>query len=265
MTPAGRSARTGAGDPSRTLALLWRADRPATRGPKQSLDVDRVVDEAIALAGDRGIDSITMRALAERTGVSTMSMYTYVPGKAELLDLMLDTCYLRMPRPRWRSRSWRRRVTAVAAANRALLAEQPWALRVASVSRPPLGPGLMAKYEHELAAFDGTGLSDKNIDAALTFVLGFVQSQARAADDARRTDVDTGQDDAAWWTANAPILERMMDPSAYPRASRIGTAAGAAQGGAYDPDTAWRFGLRRVLDGLSALIEPDGSPIRGRT
>lgn len=258
------SPRTGVGDPSRTLALLWRADRPAKRGPKQSLDVDRVVDEAIGLAGDRGIDAITMRALAERAGVSTMSMYTYVPGKAELLDLMVDACYLRMPRPRWRSRSWRRRVTTVAEANRALLTEHPWALRVASLSRPPLGPGLMAKYEHELAAFDGTGLSDRNIDAALTYLLGNVATLARAADDARRTTADTGQDDAAWWAANAPILERVMDPGAYPRASRIGTAAGAAQGGAYDPDTAWRFGLRRVLDGLAALIEPDGSPIRGR-
>jgi len=36
---------------------------------------------------------------------------------------------------------------------------------------------------------------------------------------------------------------------------RVGGAAGAAQGSAYDPERAYEFGLRRVLDGLTALIE----------
>ena len=34
-----------------------------------------------------------MRAVADGLGVVPMSLYTYVPGKAELLDLMLDTVY----------------------------------------------------------------------------------------------------------------------------------------------------------------------------
>ena len=39
-----------------------------------------------------------MRAVAERLGVSAMTLYTYVPGKAELLDLMVDALWLAMPR-----------------------------------------------------------------------------------------------------------------------------------------------------------------------
>src|SRR5579862_3374945 len=50
-----------------------------------------------------------------------------------------------------------------------------------STTRPPLGPGLMAKYEHELAAFDGLGLDDIQMDAALTHLLTFVQAWAQAA------------------------------------------------------------------------------------
>ncbi len=60
---------------------------------------------------------------------------------------------------------------------------------------------------------------------------------------------------AQWWAANAPLLARVLDEHAYPLATRVGTAAGAAHGGAYDPEHAYRFGLQRVLDGLAVLID----------
>ena len=97
-----------------------------------------------------------MRAVAERVGVSTMSVYTYVPGKAELLDLMVDRLYRDMPRPPWRIRTWRRRLERVAERNRALFADHPWLTEVVVLSRPPLGPGVMAKYEHEGSPYYST-------------------------------------------------------------------------------------------------------------
>ncbi len=248
---------TGSGEPSRTLALLWGEPSAAPRkGPARSVTVAQVVDAALDLADEQGLAAVTMRAVAERVGVSAMSVYTYVPGKPELLDLMVDARYARMTRPRWRARqSWRARLTAVAKANRDLLAAHPWLTEVAALSRPPLGPGVMAKYEHELAAFDGTGLADVDVDAALTYLLGFVQAHARAAHDAARVTTDTAMSDADWWAANQPVLARALDPGAYPRAARIGAAAGEAQGSAWAADRAWDFGLARTLDGLAALID----------
>ena len=248
---------TGAGDPDRTLALLWRHvdDEPRRRGPRPSRSVDEVVKAATVLADDSGLGAVTMRAVAGRVGVAPMSLYTYVPGRSELLDLMVDAAYLEMPRPPWRSRSWRRRVTAVAEANRALFEDHPWLAEVGTLSRPPLGPGQLAKYEHELAALDGTGLGDVETDAALAFVLGFVQNHARAAEASRPARQESALDDMQWWEANAPLLARVVDERAYPRATRIGSAAGAAQGSAHDPESAWTFGLARVLDGLAALVD----------
>lgn len=246
---------TGGGDPDRTLRLLWREQlgEVQRRGPRPSRSVDDVVAAATTLADEKGLAAVTVRAVAHELGIAPMSVYTHVPGKAELLDLVLDDLYLRMPRPAWRSRSWRRRLTAVAEANRALLRAHPWVTELASLSRPPLGPGVFAKYEHELAAFDGTGLDDVEVDAALTFLLGFVHQQARAEYDARRTTAATGASDQQWWEANAPLLAR-IDYSSYPRATRVGEAAGASQGSAYEPERAWRFGLGRVLDGLAGVI-----------
>ena len=262
---------TGAGEPNRTLELLWRhhvpadAERPR-RGPERTHTVDQVVDAALTLADAEGLEAVSMRALASRLGLSPMSLYTYVPGKAELLDLLVDTAHLRMPRPSWRrTTGWRTRLTRVAEANRALLASHPWLTEVASLTRPPLGPGTMAKYEHELSAFDGTGLDDVTTDAALAHLLGFVHFHARAERDAARTAQASGLSDAQWWEANAPVLEVAFDPATYPRAVRVGAAAGQAQGSAWSAETAWSFGLTCTLDGLGALIERPRKRSRAQT
>ena len=256
---------TGSGEPSRTLALLWGEPSagPRRKGPARSVTVERVVDAALALADEQGLAAVTMRAVAERVGVSAMSVYTYVPGKPELIDLMVDARYHRMPRTPWAEQPWRDRLTVVAETNRDLLTGHPWLTEVAALSRPPLGPGVMAKYEHELAAFDDTGLPEVDTDAALTYLLGYVQSHCRSAHDAARAITDTTMSDADWWAANEPVLARAFDPDAYPRAVRIGSAAGQAQGAAWEADRAWTFGLARTLDGLDALITASGHPHRG--
>lgn len=253
--PAMASERTSGGDPARTLALLWRAELEppaARRGPRPRSSVDAVVAEAIVVADADGLEALTMRALAARLGLSAMTLYTYVPGKVELLDLMLDALYAAMARPIWTSEQpWRDRLRAIADAERALYAAHPWAARV-STARPPLGPGLMAKYEHELGALDGLGLDDVELDAAVTFLLRFVQGAAVAAEDV--ASAAAHGDDAAWWEQAGPLLAQVVSPERYPLADRVGSAVGAEQGAAFDPDHAYAFGLERVLDGIGALV-----------
>jgi hypothetical protein len=135
----------------------------------------------------------------------------------------------------------------------ALFEAHPWAATISTI-RPPLGPGQIAKYEHELSAFDGLGLDDVTVDDCLAYLLSFVQACARAAADARDMQRDTAVDDEQWWAANAPLLARVFDESAFPRAARVGAAAGAAHGSTYGPRHAYGFGLQRVLDGLATLI-----------
>ena len=247
--------RSGAADPAIVLELLWGTHAAAPRrGPRPALSLARIVQSATAIADGEGLEALTMRRLAKSLGVGPMALYTYVPGKAELLDLMLDAVYAEMPRDAWGDDSWREKLATVARDNRALFEAHPWAAEI-STSRPPLGPGLMAKYEHELSALASAGLDDVDTDAALTFLLDFVRSWALNARAAHATRRDTGMSDEQWWTANAPLLERIVDEEAFPTAARVGAAAGAAQGGAYSPERAWQFGLERVLDGLKAVID----------
>lgn len=246
--------RSSAGDPVRTLELLWRvAEHSSGRGPRQGLTVDAVVDTAIELADESGIGAVTMRGLANRLNVAAMTLYTYVPGKAELLDLMLDAGRARMHRPDMSGLGWHERLVSIAEHNRTLLRSHPWMAGV-STSRPTLGPGTLAKYEHELSALDGIGLDDIEMDAALTQVLEFVRSVVwaeLARDGARAED---GKDDREWWNVAGPLLARMVGESEFPLATRVGSAAGAAHGASHDPEYSFRFGLRRIIDGLAVLI-----------
>src|SRR5260370_17230498 len=94
------SERSSAGDPARTLALLWR-EGPAQRrhGPPQGLSIDAVVRAATDLADREGLEALTMRRVAQALGVAPMTLYTYVPGKADLLHLILHAPYGTLPTP----------------------------------------------------------------------------------------------------------------------------------------------------------------------
>lgn len=247
--------RSGAGDPVRTLELLWRMPGKTGRGPKQRSSVDAVVTAAIDIADSEGIAALTMRAVAKYLDLTPMATYTYVPGKAELVDLMLDSVYLAMDRTDLTGLDWRSRVTAIAEENRAMLTRHPWVAYLPT-TRPPLGPGQTKKYEHELAAFDGLDLDEVTMDAALTYVLGFVVATGRIAIDTAAAANDSGYTDAQWFERAAPLLEELIDPQQYPLATGVGAAAAQAHDAAYSADHAWEFGLARVLDGLAAHFEP---------
>jgi AcrR family transcriptional regulator len=198
-----------------------------------------------------------MRHVAERLGVAAMSLYTYVPGKAELLDLMVDAVGGETARPGRVAGGWRDRLEQVARENWALYRRHPWLVHMA-FSRPALGPNMLAKYDYELGAIEGVGLTDVEMDSVLTLVLGHVTGAARGLVDAQEAERRTGMTDLQWWEAHAPLLEKVFDAERHPTAARVGAAAGAAHEAAYDPEYAFEFGLRRVLDGVGVLIDSRG-------
>src|SRR5688500_18200740 len=83
------------GDPQRQLALLWRRHRPVPQRPAGPgrpplLSVDALVSAAMELADGHGLAGVTMGRVAAALGVGTMTLYSYVRSKAELVDLMVD-------------------------------------------------------------------------------------------------------------------------------------------------------------------------------
>ena len=143
-------------------------------------------------------------------------------------------------------------MTAIARDNLALLRRHPWILEQ-STARPPLGPGTTGKYEAELAALEELGLDDVTVDAVLAFILTFTRGAAR--DERVAQAARASEDDAQWWADRAQTLATLMPADRYPRAVRVGRAVGEAHGAAWDATAAFEFGLARVLDGLTPLVE----------
>jgi AcrR family transcriptional regulator len=256
---------SGRGDPARSLALLWRAktQEPSSRKGKPELSVDRIVRAAIDVADAEGLAAVSMRRVADALKVGTMSLYTYVPGKAELIDVMLDAVHGEPERPEDDTGGWRGRLERVARQNWQLYHRHPWMLQIAT-SRPVMGPHTIAKYDYELRAVAGIGLTEVEMDSVVSLVLGHVEGAARRALEAAQAEQQTGQSTEQWWSAHAPLLEKVFDASRYPTAARVGASAGAAYGAAHDPDHAFEFGLQRVLDGIEVLVQQRAAKSPGR-
>jgi AcrR family transcriptional regulator len=252
---------SGSGDPRRTIELLWGIRERPKRGPKPKLTVEQLTRAAIELADADGLAAVSMRRVAERLGVSGMSLYTYVPGKAELLDLMLDTVFAETVRTGEVEGGWRERLDRVARDNYALYVRHPWLLQVAT-SRPVLGPNLIAKYDYELRAVADIGLSEVEMDLVVTVLGNYVHGAVRSAIDAAQAEKHTGVTDVQWWDAHAPILEIVFDPARYPTAAVVGAAAGEEYQAASDPARAFELGLRLLLDGIEVHLSRHG-PGRG--
>ena len=148
---------------------------------------------------------------------------------------------------------WRGRLEVIARENWQLYLRHPWLLQVAA-SRPVLGPNVTAKYDYELRAVDGIGLTDVEMDSVITLVAGFVHGTARGAVEAAQAESRTGLSDEQWWAAHAPFFSRIADVERFPTAARVGQATGEALGAAYSAEHAFEFGLQRVLDGIEALV-----------
>ncbi|GAA1720367.1 TetR/AcrR family transcriptional regulator [Kribbella yunnanensis] len=244
-----------AADPARSLALLWGSH---TKPGRSGLTVRAIVDAAIEVADAEGLDAVSMRVVAERLKAGTMSLYTHVPGKAELTDLMFDhvygDLYADVDEPA-RQPDWRAALEFVAHRNFDVLARHPWIHEVPT-TRTALGPNITLKYEAELRPLDGLGLTDVEMDSALTLVITHVTGTARAGAEQLRTQRDSGLSDEEWWRQIAPTLTHVMSGSsiAFPTAGRVGTSVGEHFQSALDADHVLAFGLDRILDGIALLI-----------
>ncbi|XRQ14049.1 TetR/AcrR family transcriptional regulator [Actinomadura welshii] len=71
---------------------------PSQRGRgTRGLTRDEVLDATLALAEDRGLDAVSMRAVADRLGVTPMALYRYVGDKQGLLDGLVERLMREMP------------------------------------------------------------------------------------------------------------------------------------------------------------------------
>ena len=239
---------SGRGDANRTLILLWRRGERPSRGPKPALTIDRIVAQAVALADAEGLGAVSMRRIAKSLGVGAMSLYRYVPAKAELIDLMLDHVLGERAIPGDDVAGWRAKLELHAREGLAHYRRHPWTLGVSMV-RPPLGPNLMANYDSLLGAAAETGLPVEEWVPLTRLIGAYVEGAGHAEVIGRQAEHVTGVSDTAWWGERTEFWEDYFVPEDHPAISRTYEA-----GGFDDALDAFEFGLARILDGIEARI-----------
>src|SRR3954462_2512588 len=94
----------------------------------RGLSVQVVVAAAVAIADEAGLGAVTMAAVAERCGFTTMSLYRHVANKDELVRRMLDTSL--GTAPVLKSRGWRPGLEQWSRDMLAVLERHPWGIDV---------------------------------------------------------------------------------------------------------------------------------------
>ncbi|MCD7441342.1 TetR/AcrR family transcriptional regulator [Streptomyces lincolnensis] len=253
----GGTETSGSGDIVRTLHLLWDTGRRPSRGPKPGLTVDRIVEAAVRVADTEGLEAVSMRRVATELGTGTMSLYRYVPGKGELLDLMLD----RVQRPSENPADlgdggWRAALEAMGRETLALYRRHPWLLQV-NQTRPILGPSAMDGMEKVLSLIRPMGLTDPELISAIIMVDGYVVGVARTHLYVQEAERLTGLTDKEFWEAQTPVLEKILASGRYPMMASLSEDS-------FGPDfDHFEFGLQRILDGLEAFVARRGKAAGG--
>jgi AcrR family transcriptional regulator len=245
-------------DMAKSLALLWGSHSHAGRS---GLTLKAIITTAMEIADREGLDALSMRKVADQLGVGTMTLYSHLPGKHELVELMFDAAcgelYASVEEPSQQGK-WQDGLRFIARQNWNLYGRHPWLLQY-TTSRPALGPHIMLKYEAELRPLDGIGLSDLEMDGVLTLVISHVEGCARMRATMQQTVQDTGMSDVEWWVNSEPILSQIMsqmvDPTRFPVAGRVGSSAGEAFQATSSPEHALDFGMERILAGVAELVE----------
>jgi AcrR family transcriptional regulator len=248
---------SGKADPARILPLLWRAKadpRSATTGRPPRLTVDAVVAAGVALADADGLAAASMGRLATHLGVATMTLYTYVPSRAELVDLMVDEVLLARalpgpgdPRPD----GWRAQVELYADRTRAMFQTHPWLAQV-STMRPPIGPGMLAEREYVLSTVADLGLPLDTVNTAAVAITALVVSAARADAENALLRRATGESNEAWWLRRTELWDNWFEPERHPAMTSLWTAGGFDRGPDQQLADAYTYGLGLLLDGIEA-------------
>jgi len=253
------------------MELLWGLVDAPTRGPKQGLSVAGIVAAAIELVDAEGLAALSMRRVGERFGKTGMSLYTYVPGKAELLDLMLDTALGELRNDYPLDAGWRPALEAAARDLWELYRRHPWMLRV-SVSRLLLGPHELDAREAQLRLLDGLGLTGTEMTRTINLIVGYVRGAASALADAMAAEQHTGMSDDDWWYARTALLAELLTADRFPLLVRLTQATAGAEArpdgsmsySVREAQESFEFGLQQLLDGIGTRVGDAAGPRAGR-
>jgi AcrR family transcriptional regulator len=220
--------------------------------PRSTLTREQIVESAISLLDEDGLDGLNMRALGNRLGSAATAVYWHVGSKDDLVNLAVDLAWHEIALPDLGAIGWREAARAMATELHSMLTRHPWVLHTFG-SYLTYGYGKARYDDANMAIYETAGLAGARVDQAITtvytFVLGHALGTAAPVSLRRRLASHTADPEAV-------IQDRMEQARQiavmFPRLKARLETPSAGYGSA--PEDSFEFGLTVVLDGIAATL-----------
>ena len=234
----------------RAIECLWNPQpAPSGRGPRPRTSLAEVVDAGVAIADAEGLEALSIRKVAARLGIGAMSVYTYVPGRSELIELMIDRVYADhgLPDP---ALGWRARTEEWMRATWRIYHDHPWLLDH-NMARLPVGPHVLDVEEALYAAMYAagfTGAENVTISNLMRWqLIGAARSMISDAAEERHTGVSA----EAYWESRSSFWTTYFDWDRFPTMATIWESGGFDDPAGYDIERM----ITWLLDGIERLAD----------
>lgn len=215
---------------------------PKTRKP---LSRTRVLEAAVALADEAGLEAFSMRGLAQELGVVPMALYKHVAHREELLDGMVDIVFGEIELPS-RDLDWRSAMRRRALSTREALQRHSWAIGMLESRHP--GPANLRNHDAVMGCLRSAGFSFKLAIHAYSLQDAYIYGFALQERDLALATLDSAGEAAQ---RRAETIGALED---YPYLAEIATKLPES---GYDSAIEFEWGLDLILDGLDPLRQRD--------
>lgn len=218
---------------------------PRSQPAKSPLSRDAVLDAGLRVLRARGIDGVTMRAVAAELDTGPASLYVYVKNRQDLLNQMFDlvTGEIHLSEAPDPTR-WREQVEALLTQALEVMERHPGIARV-PLAHVPSGPNAARVADHLIALLRAGQVDERSIawfiDIAFLYVNATAFESSIYFEEGRQPDTDEVRDAFA-----------QLDPAQYPNFFSVFEFAtvGSSQ-------ERFRFGLRLLIEGLLHIAPPE--------
>jgi AcrR family transcriptional regulator len=210
------------------------------------LSRERVLDAALRLADEGGIESLSMRKLAQALGVEAMALYNHVANKDDMLDGIVDLvlCEFELPSA---IDSWEAAVRTCAISAHDALLRHRWSCNLI-MSSTSVRPPRMRYMEWLLRCLREAGFSAEGASHAYhaidSHILGFTLWQLGHTMPGGGPRVRNKEELAVFLATLVPTFS----PDDYPYL--LEHAELHLLGSSDGRESEFEFGLRLILDGL---------------
>jgi AcrR family transcriptional regulator len=212
--------------------------------PRSPLTRERVLRTAVALADEGGIESLSMRKLAQALDVVPMALYRHVANKDELLDALVDVVVGEID-PALEGADWKTALRARILSARHALLRHPWASRLMESRKTPT-PVVLGYMDSMIGMFRTGGfsldLTHHALHAMGSRMFGFTQELFNDTSDA---DPEMDEEMFGAMADTYPYIFEIYTTISHDDRSIVGAGC--------DDQFEFEFALDLMLEGLERL------------